>query len=329
MWIVFLLFPILNKAAKHIAPLSRRCPTIVTLIFLVGLYFFLWLGCNGSNTLMSNSPFENGFFLQATPWVKVWIFAAGMAVGRLIVATAIVKDTRPPNETGWFDQISPRGWGWISDASGLVLGALTFGPPYYARDFTYGSFLPNTAQWGYFHNVEIYLIFPLQLVTMIVFLYALLHNRGVIAATLNFNPIKAFGVVCYPFFLLHYPITAFTLSNGAWAESNVDNWNFLAFDVNNENLGSVLPLGGLALTYIVAHLVNEYFQAGVMQFVQPFVGKLCVPWFVECKGSPCLNRLEPDAVKEYENRKQALQRPLLDTCSTQASRANKLPTISE
>eukprot|EP00658_Telonema_sp_P-2_P071216 TRINITY_DN60519_c0_g1_i1.p1 TRINITY_DN60519_c0_g1~~TRINITY_DN60519_c0_g1_i1.p1 ORF type:complete len:255 (+),score=51.84 TRINITY_DN60519_c0_g1_i1:148-912(+) len=197
MWIVFLLFPLLLNGAQWATPLLSRERSVAVLLMLLFLYFFLWLGCNGNNGLYSNSPFEKGFYVQASPWVKVWIFCAGMAVGRLLVGSAVVKDTLPPALQSSIDKVRACTWGKISDLSGLALAVLTFGPPYYSRDFTAesGDSIPNPAQWGYFHQVEIYAIFPAQLLTMVVFLYALLHNRGMVATVLDWEPVSKLSLI--------------------------------------------------------------------------------------------------------------------------------------
>jgi len=302
MWVVYLLFPILNTLAAYAAPLNNRFRTSMTMIFLCVLYWFLWLGCTGDNGTMDhyNSKGQgDGFFLQATPWIKIWIFAAGMALGRLLVSGALIQDSTPSTGHSFLDTISPRAWGWVSDVSGVVLGFFTFGPPYYDRD------LPLTPEtWGYFHNVEKYLLFPLQIISGIIFLFALCSNRGMIATVLNFEPIKSFGASCYAFYLLHVSVTFFTLSNGENSKSLVCNsakwatFPFLneelafvdayEFEVTKHNIGSVIPLGGLACTYIVAHLVTTYYQNAVMEYAEPCARKLCVP----CCGrffKPCFD----------------------------------------
>jgi len=222
-----------------------------------------------------------------------------MLLGRLLVSEAVALDYATENkdtQLKYTDRISPRSWGIISDVSAIVLGVLTFGPPWYSREALYDDEgLVNAAQWGYLHPVEQHAIFPAQLVSMCLFLYGLLHNRGMVAAVLRWDPLDKFGLVCYPFFLLHYPITAFTLANGPYSASQVSNLGYLAFDVNNQDIGSVLPLGGLALTYVVAYLVNEYYQQAIMRWVEPLASRVFAPlerWFRDCSGPPCLRRVE-------------------------------------
>ena len=161
--------------------------------------------------------------------------------------------------------MSSERWATITDVAGLSLGCLTFGPPYYAR-LSDGTAL----QWGYDTVVEQYGIMPGQMITMFLFLYGLLHNRGCIAYVLNCAPVASFGRVVFPFYLYHYVVTMFTLS-GAWVPVNQGQD---AFKVDNTNVGAVFPLGGLALTWVLAYLVIEYFQPNIMRHIEPRMAML-------------------------------------------------------
>merc|ERR1712046_545392 len=119
---------------------------------------------------------------------------------------AMVADEQ--REPHLIDTIGPREWGWITDVSGLTLAVLTFGPPYTPRDFSKWAF----EDWGYYTKIEQVVFMPVQLLNMVIFLYALMHNRGIIAAVLNFDLISKFGAVVYPFYLFHWVVTCFVLS---------------------------------------------------------------------------------------------------------------------
>jgi len=267
MWVIFALFPLFMPLVRRLAPPTNRWVTATSLLAFLVIYWVLWLGCNiywvGPQPYNEESG-ESGFFMQATPWVKIWVFVAGMFVGQLLLSEAQRKDEG--GESRLLERLSPRSWGVVSDVSGLVLGFLTFGPPYYDRDYKDPeSGMAANAVWGYFHTVEQYVIMPGQLIAMVVFLYALMHNRGLIAAALNFSPVRKFGTVVYPFYLFHWMVTSFTLSG----TMDVTNEGHFSYSVDNTNIGMILPLGGVALTFIIAYLVNEYYQPAVMRYIEP------------------------------------------------------------
>jgi len=270
MWIIFLSFPLLHYGVLTTAPRdSSRLRCCLGLGLCLVVYWLLWLYCNIGYQASIQPAARGSFFLQATPYVKVWIFVAGMFTGQLLVTEARGKDAAARGEkgrgVGWVDRLSGRGWGVVTDFAGLALGFLTFGPPYYPR-LKDGTGLA----WGYDNPIEQYVIMPLQLLTMLGFLYGVLHNRGGIAALLQGRPVVSFGTVVFPFYLLHYPVTMFTLS-GSYVPYNTGKD---AFPVDNTVSGVVFPLGGLALTYIAAYMVHEYYQPSVMRHIEPRMARL-------------------------------------------------------
>jgi len=260
MWVVAtLLFPMLLWLVRAVAPIHDRVRVMKVLVGSLLCYFILWVICNGVGGWLepaggpSSITSANGFTVQASPYVKIFVFFAGMLVGQLLLGEAMVADLDLEAKS-WIDKVSLRKWGFASDLSGFVFGFLTFGPPYWDR--------PTAQAWGYTSPWEIWLIFPLQLGFCCFFLYALIHNRGVTVWALKSKPLRALGAVVYPFYLFHWNITEITLSGTTWMFEG---------PFASGTIGCWLPVGGLALTWVVAYLINEYFQQFVMTHVEPCV----------------------------------------------------------
>merc|ERR1711998_439972 len=128
--------------------------------------------------------------------------------------------------------------------------------------------------------MEYDVIFPAQLLCMCFWIYALLHNRGMIAAVLNSTPAAAFGSLVYPVYLFHYYFGAYIVSDDkVW-------WNpKTPTAVHAYDIGAVVPVGGLAITFVFAWFVNEYFQGAVMNYVEPRARKLTSFIFSGCSSN--------------------------------------------
>jgi len=119
--------------------------------------------------------------------------------------------------------------------------------------------------------MERIVIFPLQLLTLCVFLFALLHNKGIISWALTLQPVNAFGAVVYPFYAFHWVVVCFSLSTDQYSAAWVPNQ-----PLTSNNAGGLMPFAGISLTFVVAYIVQEYYQSAVMDYIEPAVSK-CLP----------------------------------------------------
>jgi len=274
MWVLAtLLFPPLLYLVRYIAPITAdRTHTFGWLLGFIFVYWVFWAITNGMFDIMTafSGPLE--FATQSTPYWKIWIFISGMLIGQLLLGEARNADENLEKQL--IDKISGKNWGYLTDFSGFLLAFLTFGPPHYNR----ASIGPLT--WGYIEPVEIYLIMPLQLLTVSFFLYGVLHNRGMIVTVLNTKPMMAFGAVVYPFYLFHCQITELTLS-GSYDAPN-DGGFEPPYQDDNSNIGDWLPIGGIALTWVVSYLLNEYYMLAINLYMEP-----CMSHIVTYIGYAC------------------------------------------